>query len=280
MAELRLFVVVNVADNRIPDRTDDIYRPSPRLFKRFAGGADILRVGTLVARFVVFEHGGHERPVITRGSKHSRFRFTSRKTGLTQLGEGKGEEFFAYTNEIDGHVFDYQCHPGEFEISRPGGSFRYRPDALRQFVDGTVELIEVKRTLADLSDPEFREKLALVREIARKGGWRFRVIYNSDVYGPCHLVRKRNVEGIFSRRSLLLNRRQESIGKRLASSGGALTWQDLSERLAPGDALSGDAAIECLLARGLFVTNLDRPFSIATVLHPVRPYRGQSLIRL
>lgn len=280
MAGLRLTIMVEVANNMIPDRTDPAFRPSPRVFKRFEGEPNIIRLGTMLARFVVFEHGGHQRPVITRGSKHLRFRFTSRKTGLTQLGEGEGEEFLAYVNEIDGNIFDYQCHPGEFEISRPGGSFRYRPDALRQFVDGTVELIEVKRTPTDLSDPEFREKLAIVREIAQKVGWRFRVLYNNDIFGPCPSIRETNAEGIFSRRSLALDRRQENIGKKLSYSGHALSWRELGEQLAPGDRLSGDAAIECLLARGIIVTDIDRPFTQSTTLHPIRPYRGRSLIRL
>lgn len=263
----------------IPDRTDPSVQPSPRLLQRILDGVEPIRYGTRIAKFTVFQHGGHQRPVITRGSKHSRFRFTSRKTGLTQLGEGGGEEFLAYWNEVHGHIEDYQCHPGEFEISRPGGSFRYRPDALRQMVDGTVELIEVKRTPADL-DADLRDKLADVREIARRCGWRFRVLYHKDIFG-CELkTRKRNVEGIFGRRSLSLLPLQKRVARAAASRGDSISWRDLGERLAPGDALTADAAIECLLARGLFVTDLDARLGGNMLLQPVRPRRGASMIRL
>ena len=274
--------MVEPAHALIPNRTDPSVRPSPRLLRRILESVEPIRYGTRIARFTVFQHGGYQRPVITRGSKHSRFRFTSRKAGLTQLGEGKGEEFLAYWNEVDGHVEDYQCHPGEFEISRPEGSFRYRPDALRQLIDGAIELIEVKRTPEDLDD-DLRDKLGDVREVARRCGWRFRVLYDDDIFGVGRhqrRVRKRTVEGIFSRRSLTLTKSQKKVAGQIVGRGEAITWKDLGERLAPGDTLSAYAAIECLLARGFLVTDLDVPFGNRTMLQPVRPRRRASMIRL
>jgi hypothetical protein len=267
------------AHDLIPDRTDLSVRPSPRLLRRVLDGVEPIRYGTRIARFTVFQHGGHQRPVITRGSKHSRFRFTSRKTGLTQLGEGKGEEFLAYWNEVDGHVGDYQCHPGQFEISRPGNVFTYRPDALRQFVDGTVELIEVKRTPADL-DADLRDKLADVREVCHRFGWHFRVLYDEDIFGIEPRVRRQNVEGIFSRRSFSLSRFQQNVARKVVGRGSPVAWNDLGEQLAPGDPLDAYAAIECLLARGLFVTDLDRRLGGNARLTPLRVRRDASAIRL
>lgn len=270
---------METADSLIPNRTDPSVRPSPRLLRRILEGVDPVRYGTRIAKFTVFKHGGHQRPVITRGSKHSRFRFTSRKTGLTQLGEGKGEEFLAYWNEVHGHVSDYQCHPGQFEISRPGDVFRYRPDALRQFVDGTVELIEVKRTSADL-DADLRDKLADVSEVARRCGWRFRVLYDEDIFGIEPRLRRQNVEGIFSRRSFSLSRFQQNVALNVVGRGTPVAWNDLGEQLAPGDPLDAYAAIECLLARGQFVTDLDSRLGGNARLTPVRVRREPSEVRL
>lgn len=198
------------------------------------------------------------------------------------LNSDKGEEFLAYWNEVDANVEDYQCHPGEFDISRPGGSFRYRPDALRQLIDGSIELIEVKRTPDDLDD-DLRDKLGDVREVARRCGWRFRVLYDDDIFGVGRhqrRVRKRTVEGIFSRRSLSLTKSQKKVAGQIVGRGEAITWKDLGERLAPGDTLSAYAAIECLLARGFLVTDLDVPFGNRTMLQPIRPRRRASMIRL
>lgn len=51
---------------------------------------------------LVFRHGGAERPVITRGGLHLRFRLPSVKTGMTEPGEGRGEELLAMQCEVDG----------------------------------------------------------------------------------------------------------------------------------------------------------------------------------
>lgn len=275
--------MVKTATNLIPNRADPAYRPNPRALRRILLGETPIRYGDRIARITVLEHGGHRRPVIHRGSKHSRFRFTSRKTGLTQLGEGRIEEFFAYRCETDGNVVDYQCHPYEIEAIGPAGPFRYRADVVVLYRDGTVELIELKRTPHDIADPDYREKLGVIREIARRVGWRFRVLYGEDVYGATDDIRRervRNVEGIFGRRSLSLSERELRTAQRVIGRGSAATWRDLRDAVAPGDPLAGNDVIECLLARGVMVTDVDLPFHDRTMLEPVRPFRGASSIRL
>ncbi|MBA2935660.1 hypothetical protein HZF05_16370 [Sphingomonas sp. CGMCC 1.13654] len=275
--------MVRNAINLIPDRTDPAYRPSPRALRRILCGEAPIRYGDRIARITVLEHGGHRRPVIHRGSKHSRFRFTSRKTGLTQLGEGRIEEFCAYRCETDGDVVDYQCHPFEIETICPDGPFSYRPDLVLQRRDGPVELIELKRTPDDIDDPEYRERLATIREVVRRVGWRFRILYAADVYGETDEIRRqrlRNVESIFGHRSLKLSANELRTAQRLVGRGSAMTWRVLRDAVAPGDPLAGNDVVESLLARGVIVTDVDLPFHHKTVLEPVRPFRGPSLIRL
>lgn len=235
----------------------------------------------------MLRHGGHERPVIHRGSKHLRFRYLSTKTNSTQLGEGKGEAFLASLNEVWTEVVDYECHPFEIQIMRNGRVERYRPDAVRQLADGTIELIEVKRTPEDMSEEEYREKLAVVAEICRLCGWTFRDMYLEDIMGPrphgnprALPERVRNVEALFGRRSMELNRHESRVAGRTIACGEALAWGDLRDRLAPTDKLQGDAVIERLLAGGMLATDLDLRFGPSTVLTPRRPFKGISGIRL
>ena len=232
----------------------------------------------MMARITVLQHGGHKRPVITRGSRHSRFRFPSMKTNTTQLGEGKGEEFLAYYNEVASHVVDFECHPFEIEVVVAGQRRRYRPDSIRMLVDGTVELIEVKRSEKDLADPDYRELLARIGEVARLCGWRFRVLDLEMVLGSRD--RSYNVAVLFGARSKYLGRATDRDVGRLIAKNERICWRELRDRLAPGDPLEGDAIVECLLARGRFSANLDEKLLPSTFLTPVRPFIGQSMIRI
>lgn len=277
---------IRPAYNLIPIRSDSTQRATPRRLRRVVDRWLPIGHASMIARITVFQHGGHERPVITRGSKHLRFRFPSSKTQTTQLGEGKGERALARFNEVATIVDDYECHPFEIAVARNGRVQRYRPDAIRQLADSTIELIEVKRTPDDLEDPEYRELLAAIGEVARLCGWVFRDLYLDDILGPPDVStralppRVRNVDALFGRRSMSLNRHEERVASRLVSRGDPISWADLRDRLAPADVLQGDAVIECLLARSMLSTNLDSPFNPATILTPAEPFTGRSGIRL
>lgn len=266
------------ATNSLPIRADLTQRPSRRRLQRVVDRWLPIGSANLIARITVFQHGGHQRPVIHRGSKHQRFRFTSTKTNTTQLGEGRGEEALAHYNKVCTAVVDYECHPFEITIMKGDRSNRYRPDAIRVFDSGAIELIEVKRTPDDLSNPSDRETLALIAEICRRCGWDFRVFYLHDILGP--QARQMNVSALYCRRSMALNRAEERIAGRLIGRGSPIDWGTLRERLAPGDWLHGDAVIEHLLARGMLSTDLDVGFTSRTILTPTRPFTGVSGIRL
>lgn len=266
------------AVNTLPNLTDPSVRPNRRRLRRITEQWLPIGEGDVIARYTVFRHGGHQRPIIGRGGKHLRFRFPSTKTNTTQLGEGKGEAFLALHNEVWSEVADYECHPGEFEVMVGGKRKRYRLDAIRMFRDGTVEVIECKRTLKDLNDEEYRELLAVIAEICRSVGWKFRVLYLRDIKGS--RARQMNVWGLYCRRTMLLTQGEERIAKRLVGNGAPVEWGDLRDRLAPTDPLRGDAAIERMLARGMLSTDLDVKFRPGTVLTPLKPFTGQSEIRV
>ncbi len=264
--------------NMLPIRNDEAYRPTPRRLRRSVDRWLPLDNGTLFGRITVLRHGGHKRPVIHRGSKHLRFRYTSAKMQRTLLGEGHGEQALAMYNEVATHVPFYLTHPYEIELTVGGKVKRYRPDGVRQFADGTIELYEVKRTRADLADPELRETLAQVKELARRSGWIFSVLFLKDVLGT--EARQNNVWSLFGRMSLDLSRHHRRIAGRLAGPGAPIAWGDLAHLLAPADVLHGDALIECLLAKGMLSTDLDLEFDRDTILMPVRPFSGPSAIDL
>lgn len=228
----------------------------------------------LLGRIVVLRHGGEARPVITRGSPHLRFRTPSAKTGMTEVGEGRGEELLAMQCEVDGNVLNYKCHPYRFEIALGEKPFTYRPDLAIMWRTGKIEIVEVKRNIDDLSADD-RIRLGWVREFVRRCGWQFNIRYLEEIRGSRY--REHNVARIFGRRSLILSRSEQSLAKSIRAAGAPIEWGRLAISVAERDTRHGNAVVECLIAKGWFTVNFDAPFSPATTLTPTRSVPQRSL---
>jgi hypothetical protein len=218
-----------------------------------------------LGRIIGFSHGGATRPVITRGGLHLRFLIPSTKTGRSQIGEGRAEELLAMTCEVDGRVLSYRTHPCEIAIAISRKHFSYRPDMLVVWRDGTIEVIEVKRTAADLTD-DLREKLPLVKEFLRRCDIEFSVRYLDEIRGS--KFRPRNVANLFSRRAMRLTPEQEALAQFVRTRGELVAWHALANLMDPTNALIGNAIVERLLASGFFITDLDARFGDNTLLTP------------
>lgn len=261
----------------IPELADHRHRPDRKRMRRrkpsdrFSGTAPI-------AKILVLEGGGHWRPVITRGGCHLRFRIPSLKTGLTQVGEGKGEQRFAFLNEVDANTWDYQCHPWQIISQVASRRFKYRPDAIRYLANGIVEVIEIKRTFRDLADEEYCEMLGKVKEICRQIGFRFRVLYLADiVQSDAH---RENVDILFGRRYMTLSRQQERELRTLRLAKNPIPWGSARELITAENMLEGDAVLECAAARGMFAFDLTAARTDDTLFTPVAAMTGASPIRL
>lgn len=241
---------------------------------RWKGLEDISRLAVIT----VLAHGGHERPIITRGGKHLRSRMGSRKTGLQQVAEGRAHRDLVMLNEIDPNVIDFQAHPFKVEFQLLGKPQVYFPDHIRSLRDGTIELIEVKRSEEDLADPEYRAKLAGVAEISRRIGWTFRILYQDDISGSEHRID--NVHAIYTQRFMRLSRSEQLAITEFVVSDQPHTWEDLRELVCPGDKRRGEAALRSNIALGRISVNLDQPIVASTQVIPCRPMRRVRSIRL
>lgn len=256
-------------DPRIPTfRNENEPATASRLHRasvRWEGFAE----ASLLAQITVLEHGGHARPIIHRGSKHLRSRMGSRKTGLQQVTEGRGHRDLAKLNEVSPDVLDYQAHPFKIEFQLGGDRKVYYPDHIRLLRDGTIELIEVKRTPADISDPEYRAKLGGVVEIARRVGWDFRILYQKDIDGPPS--RKHNVEAVYMRRFMRLTREEQLAISEFVGTGQEMPWGELRDQVCPDDDRRGEAVLQCNIALGRISVDLDAPITGASIVVPCTP---------
>ncbi len=249
---------------RIPDFRDEREPADSRRIVRSTEGLDTPLLGTIVT----FRHGGIERPVVTRGGLHLRFRMPAVKTGMTEVGEGRGEELLAMECDIDGRVLNFKCHPYRFELALGGSAFTYRPDLAILHRDGRFEIVEVKRTEDDIDEDE-NEKLGHVREFVRRCGWEFSIRYLEDIRGSDE--REHNVARFFGRRANKLHREERVIAEAERAKNVPIRWDRLAGLVSPSDALHGDAVVERLVAGGMFVVDLDSKLGPASMLTPLSP---------
>lgn len=221
-----------------------------------------------LGHIITLKHGGSERPVITKGGLHKRFRMPSTKTGMSEVGEGKGEQMLAMMCDVDPQVSNFKCHPYKFKLALGGAPFSYRPDIAIQYRNGLYQIVEVKRTPDDLND-ELKDKLARVEEFVRRCGWQFSILFLDDIKGS--KPRVGNVERLFGRRALKLTERERHTADRIVLKGQALSWGDAVQRLSPDNALHGDSVVEHLITAGNFEVDLDSRFSTSTRLTPLPP---------
>ncbi|WP_168845762.1 hypothetical protein [Sphingomonas sp. S2M10] len=265
-------------DKRIPSYLDANEPASRSRVRRPVKRWEGLEEASKLAQVVVLRHGGHARPVINRGQRHLRSRMSSRKTGLQQVIEGRGHRDFAMWNEVNPHVIDFEAHPFHFIVHVNGKRVAYYPDHVRLLRDGTIELIEVKRTPADLDDEDYRQKLGVVAEVARRCGWVFRILYHADITGP--KWRMRNVEAIYSRRYMIVTREEQDAISQFVARGAPATWAALRDAVAPDDTRRGNAVLENAVALGRIGIELDDRITDDTEVTPLPPVAHRNQIRL
>ncbi|WP_242416543.1 hypothetical protein [Sphingomonas panni] len=240
------------------DFHDEDERPDAARLRRDFERWDGLERATRLGEITMLRHGGRSRPVIHRGSRHLRSRIVSRKTGRLQLTEGKGLRFLCVLCETGAWCLDYQAHPMIVRTVADGVRWKWYPDLVRSVVGGPIELIEVKRTVRDLDDPLLERKYEIMAELARRVGWRFRILYDRDIFGAEDVAHERavNAGDVHGARFLRLNRREKSAIDAIVARGGA-SWAEARSLVAPTDRLRGDEVLLCAAARGKLLFDFD-----------------------
>lgn len=247
------------ASLHIPSFFNENNVPDPR---RLVSVADAPIDQPPLAQIILLRHGGSNNPVLKRGSLHTRFRMPSMKTGMSEVGEGKGEELLAMACEVNPMVSNFKCHPYQFILP----TFSYKPDAAVAHRSGEIEVVEVKRTPKDIDDT-LRLKLPAIKEVCRLCGMRFSIRFLADIIGSKHRVH--NIERLFGRRAMELSVSEQMLADATRVNGQPITWGEFALRLSPGNLRHGDAIVEHLIAAGHFTTDLDAVFTSDTMLTPL-----------
>ena len=269
-------------DIRIPNLRDENEIPDPLRMRRERERWPGIDEAMGTSRIVVLDHGGRARPVIHRGSEHRRSRLVSWKTRRMQIAEGNGLPFLCRRWEVDATVADWQAHPFLITTVVAGERVEWFPDGVVSRFCAAPELVEVKRSPDDLGDSAYRRKLSAMAELARRIGWTMTILYDADISGKGVIARARrkNVEAVYSRRFLKMRGREEEVVAAIVADGAPISWGDACALIDPNDTLRADAVIECAIARGFLLADLDRSRSGATVLSPFAARGASATFRI
>lgn len=224
------------------------------------------------ATLVVTANGGPIRTIITGRRRITTGSYASVKAGRSLPFESMNERAFLMDSEVDTSVVDYRAQPFRLELVIGGVKRAYIPDGLRLLDTGSLEVIEIKKDWQSLSDPDYASKLECVAKVCELVGWRFRIIYASELFQPPQ--RYRNVLDVQSWR---LTEYSDSDLYRIAARLDVAKIEALgvlSDLLGGGP--SGNAKLKAMMVGRVVRIDLNEPISRFSLVERVRvPRLGQ-----
>ncbi len=239
---------------------DPAYEPSSTRLRQLAVTPDLhadISAADLTSMGSTFlAEGGGSLRTFSGGLPHVCGWWPGWKTRRVQHWEGIAALDFIHEAETNHEVDWLQSEGIAFHFYLAPKWYDYTADGL-MVVNGVRHVVEIKRTAADLRDPEYRMKLAAVAEICRRCGWIFRIVLADEIFeNPLHAENCR----LFSdRRFVHVDRRHidalENFGMK---HGPDTTYGELAAVLAPGAVPHGEALIQALTIRRRVEIDLTR----------------------
>jgi hypothetical protein len=134
-------------------------------------------------RFVRSKRGGPIRTIVERRDSKPTGKFASQKRGLGLPWESLHERHLMWISEADARVLRFVAQPFRLEFTLRGVKRKmiYFPDLEREIDDGTIEVIEVKKSMDEvIKDPNYAFKISLAKKACRARGYKFRVVTAED----------------------------------------------------------------------------------------------------
>lgn len=213
-------------------------------------------------RLVRADDGGALR-TFSGGRSHENGWYTSRKARRLLHWEGMAQFDFLNRAEVEFSVLRMASESVRFEFVSGGKVQIYTIDVELVAPDGRRTFVEIKRDKRDLKDPDYRAKLAEVRDICNEQGIAFRVIFRHEIWES--LMHRRNVALFVSRRFASVTpehlRRLDEHGRQY---GADATYGSLAHALEPNSPRIGEAVLQALTVARRVNIDLTRPLFDAT----------------
>jgi hypothetical protein len=128
--------------------------------------------------------GGPIRTILDFNPRNPSGRYVSFKSRLAMDWEAFHERHLYWISDADARVRRHLSQPHKLEMFLKGRAspLVYYPDIMRWMHDGTIEIIETKKSKDEISDdPEYALKIKFAQEIYEgERGWAFRVLTAED----------------------------------------------------------------------------------------------------
>lgn len=225
-------------------------------------------ISNVGATIVTSDDGGPIRTLRTRGMRRPNGRFPSRKALRMLPFDAMHERDLLWISEADPDVVTFLSQPHRLEInvgkSRP---LIYFPDLQREMSDRTIEIVETKKTLDEVSrDPMYEMKLDLARQVYEGMGWRFTVMDWATITKQPRYANAKRI--VLSRHTRLttedLMRLHEALGRGTLSYGEAIAA--VSQVKDPYDIVAREKVHACIVDRVLAL-DITRPLKMSSPVH-------------
>lgn len=197
---------------------------------------------------MIVEHNGGSLRTFSGNGAHENGWWPSFKQRRLQHWEGETQRQALMALECDFSVEWAQSEPCLVRFPIGDEWFEWYADIQVSRFNAPDELWEIKKDERQLEDPRYRLKLAGVREICRRIGWRFRLVMADEIAINRH--HRDNVELFASRRFVSIGpehmRRFEDFALR---NGTETTYGELANIIEPNCPARGAAIIQGLTVR-------------------------------
>lgn len=227
------------------------------------------------ATIVVTPNGAPIRTIVTGRRPIVTGTYASRKAGRPLPYESMLERAFFMHSEVDPDVVDYRAQPFRLEFIIAGVKRTYIVDCLRLLADNSIEIVEIKRDRRALRDPHYAVKLEAVRIICERVGWRFRIVFASELLDPEYVYE--NILEVQSCRLTEFDRSDVFIVTEALLRRSPLTMGELGDVL--GDRLLGIAKLKAMAVKRIVRIDLTRPLFTETSVELVSRRLSQLRLR-
>lgn len=212
----------------------------------------------IAAEIRTSENGGPVRTIINGRHRKPVGRYASRKARRSLPWEAVDERAFFWLCEADPDVVGYLCQPHQLVIFQEDADpLVFYPDVQRDLADGTIEIVEVKKTFDDKdrgNDPSYLLKLELARQVYAGLGWGFRVVTGIEMRRG---LRLRNAKAVQRSRFARFDA-AESVAmlQAIAAAGGHLPFDEAAKVLGTGPRAS--AKLKAIIVNRVVRVDLDQ----------------------
>jgi hypothetical protein len=228
-------------------------------------------------RIIRGKGGTSIRTIVERAHSKPTGLFVSAKCGGPQPWDAIDERHWMWVSEVDWKVRRYLAQPFRMEFHFDDGSVLvYFPDQERWLDDAIIEIIEIKKTQAEISrDPDYAYKISLARKTCQAQGWKFRVVTADQHIMPGYLLENARLVRL-DRYTRVTSEDHLRLDEAMEKSHGRLSYGEavaaLSRRNDPWDR-DGTARLHALIVKRILCVDLTRRLTqdSAVVLyrHPI-----------